>query len=55
MCVAPGEAKNTYGTGNFMLLNTGREIVPSNAGLLTTVCYRMGEADRSTRSKDRSP
>jgi glycerol kinase len=44
VCVAPGEAKNTYGTGNFMLLNTGREIVPSNAGLLTTVCYRMGEA-----------
>jgi glycerol kinase len=44
-CVRPGEAKNTYGTGNFMLLNTGREIVPSKAGLLTTVCYRMGEAE----------
>jgi glycerol kinase len=44
VCVAPGEAKNTYGTGNFMLLNTGRDIVPSKAGLLTTVCYRMGEA-----------
>jgi len=44
VCVAPGEAKNTYGTGNFMLLNTGRDLVPSNAGLLTTVCYRMGEA-----------
>jgi glycerol kinase len=44
VCVAPGEAKNTYGTGNFMLLNTGHEIVPSKAGLLTTVCYRMGEA-----------
>ena len=44
VCVAPGEAKNTYGTGNFMLLNTGREIVPSKAGLLTTVCYRMGDA-----------
>ena len=42
VCVAPGEAKNTYGTGNFMLLNTGQDIVPSNAGLLTTVCYRMG-------------
>ena len=39
---APGEAKNTYGTGNFMLLNTGTQIVPSKAGLLTTVCYRMG-------------
>ena len=45
VCVAPGEAKNTYGTGNFMLLNTGREIVPSQAGLLTTVCYRMGSGD----------
>ena len=44
VCVRPGEAKNTYGTGNFMLLNTGRDIVPSKAGLLTTVCYRMGGA-----------
>jgi glycerol kinase len=44
VCVKPGEAKNTYGTGNFMLLNTGRDIVPSKSGLLTTVCYRMGEA-----------
>jgi glycerol kinase len=43
VCVRPGEAKNTYGTGNFMLLNTGREIVPSKSGLLTTVCYRMGD------------
>jgi glycerol kinase len=42
VCVSPGEAKNTYGTGNFMLLNTGKNIVPSKAGLLTTVCYRMG-------------
>ena len=45
VCVRPGEAKNTYGTGNFMLLNTGREIVPSESGLLTTVCYRIGEED----------
>ncbi len=45
VCTAPGEAKNTYGTGNFMLLNTGREIVPSKAGLLTTVCYQLGGAD----------
>jgi glycerol kinase len=44
VCVTPGEAKNTYGTGNFMLLNTGRDIVPSKAGLLTTVCYRVGNA-----------
>ena len=42
VCIRPGEAKNTYGTGNFMLMNTGRTIVPSNSGLLTTVCYRMG-------------
>jgi glycerol kinase len=41
VCIKPGEAKNTYGTGNFMLLNTGRTIVPSKAGLLTTVCYQL--------------
>src|SRR5436190_10071249 len=41
VCIRPGEAKNTYGTGNFMLLNTGTQIVPSKAGLLTTVGYRM--------------
>jgi glycerol kinase len=43
VCFAPGEAKNTYGTGNFMLLNTGTEIVRSEHGLLTTVCYRFGD------------
>jgi glycerol kinase len=42
VCFIPGEAKNTYGTGNFMLLNTGTNIVPSHAGLLTTVCYQFG-------------
>jgi glycerol kinase len=42
VCIRPGEAKNTYGTGNFMLMNTGHTIVPSKSGLLTTVCYRMG-------------
>ncbi len=42
-CLSPGEAKNTYGTGNFMLLNTGTEIVPSENGLLTTVCYKIGD------------
>src|SRR5918994_1367648 len=45
VCFSPGEAKNTYGTGNFMLLNTAQKIVPSKAGLLTTVCYRFGESD----------
>ncbi|MGW4368755.1 glycerol kinase GlpK [Nocardia takedensis] len=42
-CLSPGEAKNTYGTGNFMLLNTGETAVFSKHGLLTTVCYRLGE------------
>ena len=41
-CYGVGEAKNTYGTGNFMLLNTGTELVPSRSGLLTTVAYKMG-------------
>ena len=38
-----GEAKNTYGTGNFLLLNTGTELVRSKHGLLTTVCYQLGD------------
>ncbi len=42
-CLSPGEAKNTYGTGNFVLLNTGTEMVLSDNGLLTTVCYKIGE------------
>lgn len=41
-CFAPGEAKNTYGTGCFMILNTGAEIVRSQNGLLTTVGYQLG-------------
>jgi len=44
VCFHPGEAKNTYGTGNFMLLNTGTELVRSRCGLLTTVGYRFGDA-----------
>jgi glycerol kinase len=43
-CFGVGEAKNTYGTGCFMLLNTGEQIVHSRNGLLTTVCYKMGDA-----------
>ncbi|WP_306355981.1 MULTISPECIES: glycerol kinase GlpK [unclassified Nocardia] len=43
-CLTPGEAKNTYGTGNFVLLNTGNDKVLSNNGLLTTVCYQLGDA-----------
>lgn len=41
-CFTPGEAKNTYGTGCFLLLNTGQEPVASTAGLVTTVAYQFG-------------
>ena len=43
-CFEKGMAKNTYGTGNFMLMNTGNEPVFSNNGLLTTVAYKIGDA-----------
>jgi glycerol kinase len=42
-CFSPGEAKNTYGTGCFMLLNTGTKAVPSKNGLLTTLGYKIGK------------
>jgi glycerol kinase len=42
VCFAPGEAKNTYGTGNFLLLNTGPGPVRSKSGLLTTPAYKFG-------------
>ncbi len=42
-CYSPGEAKNTYGTGCFMLMNTGERPVPSQAGLLTTLAYQIGD------------
>jgi glycerol kinase len=44
VCFDVGEAKNTYGTGNFLVLNTGPELVRSRHGLLTTLCYRFGDA-----------
>ena len=44
-CFSPGEAKNTYGTGNFLLLNTGTEPVQSKSGLLTTAGYKIGDQD----------
>ncbi|WP_392542903.1 glycerol kinase GlpK [Oryzobacter telluris] len=44
VCFEKGEAKNTYGTGNFLLLNTGEELVRSTNGLLTTVAYQLGDA-----------
>ncbi|MFN0015509.1 MAG: glycerol kinase GlpK [Saprospiraceae bacterium] len=40
-CTNPGEAKNTYGTGCFLLMNTGKDIVKSKTGLLTTVAYQL--------------
>ncbi len=43
-CLAPGEAKNTYGTGCFMLMNTGTQPFPSTSGLLTTLAYKLGDA-----------
>jgi len=43
-CLAPGEAKNTYGTGCFMLMNTGTQPFASTSGLLTTLGYKLGEA-----------
>jgi glycerol kinase len=43
VCYAPGEAKNTYGTGCFMLMNTGEKPVPSKYGLLTTLANKIGD------------
>jgi glycerol kinase len=45
VCFSVGEAKNTYGTGNFLLLNTGTEAVQSKNGLITTVGYKIGDQD----------
>lgn len=42
LCLRPGQAKNTYGTGCFMLLNTGSTPIASHHGLLTTVCFQLG-------------
>jgi len=46
-CYSAGEAKNTYGTGCFMLLNTGTEVVHSRSGLLTTLAYQLGDRPAS--------
>ncbi|MFH1524544.1 MAG: glycerol kinase GlpK, partial [Chloroflexota bacterium] len=43
-CFSPGEAKNTYGTGCFMLMNTGERPIPSKSGLLTTLGYKIGDS-----------
>jgi glycerol kinase len=42
-CFRPGESKCTYGTGSFLLMNTGPEPIPSNSGLLTTVAWQLGD------------
>ncbi|MEH6591923.1 MAG: glycerol kinase GlpK [Halioglobus sp.] len=42
-CFSPGEAKCTFGTGSFILMNTGSEILQSRSGLLTTVAWQLGE------------
>jgi glycerol kinase len=44
-CFTPGEAKNTYGTGNFILLNTGSRMVLSTSGLITTIAYALEDTD----------
>lgn len=42
-CFMPGQGKNTYGTGCFLLMNTGTKAIPSKFGLLTTVAYQLGD------------
>src|SRR5205085_12688975 len=42
-CYVPGLVKNTYGTGCFMLMNTGKKAIPSQNNLLTTVAWTVGE------------
>ena len=54
-CLEPGMAKNTYGTGNFVLLNTGTEKVLSSNGLITTVLYKLGDQAPCTRWRGPSP
>ena len=49
-CFLPGEAKNTYGTGCFLLMNTGEQAVRSRFGLLTTVAYKLGDRPGAVRS-----
>lgn len=43
LCFKPGEVKNTYGTGCFMLMNTGHKLVRSNAGLISTIAWQIGD------------
>src|SRR5690606_4199376 len=43
VCYGPGLAKNTYGTGCFMLMNTGSQAIESNNNLLTTIAWKLGD------------
>jgi glycerol kinase len=54
-CFQPGEAKCTYGTGLFLMMNTGTEKVPSTNGLLTTVAYQLGQRTTSEDATDKQP
>lgn len=47
-CLSKGEAKNTYGTGAFVLFNTGNEFVRSQEGLISTVGYKLGKEGKAT-------
>lgn len=47
-CFNPGQAKNTYGTGCFLLFNTGNKIHYSSSGLLTTIAYQFGPSSPIT-------
>ncbi len=47
-CLSKGEAKNTYGTGAFVLFNTGNEVVRSHEGLISTIGYKLGKEGKAT-------
>ena len=53
-CFEPGMAKNTYGTGSFVLVNLGATLPEPAEGLLTTVAWQLGDRDRCTRWRARS-
>ncbi|MDB6097407.1 MAG: glpK, partial [Gammaproteobacteria bacterium] len=53
-CFKPGESKNTYGTGCFLLMNTGEKPIASAAGLITTVAYKIAKERRATPWRARS-
>jgi glycerol kinase len=54
-CYRPGEAKCTYGTGLFLMMNTGTQKIPSTNGLLTTVAYQLGQRSVVNDETDKRP